>query len=206
MTKRNWPEEIDWIRKQDKMLYQLINILSVAAMLFLVCFVAHRAADAGTESVMAAGTSSFLADAGLPEIIRLTVSDHQMAVADGSAQDTQQASVELSPAFVAADLYTSGQDEQQTQEQENDYAVLSTAQINHDVNVSLVWYQDGAAEGNGCGSRTEAQIDFRWKQEDAAQGALLKAECQNVRGQPAAASQRSGCQGIRGQTPPVCQV
>lgn len=205
MTKRNWPEEIDWIRKQDKMLYQLINILSVAAMLFLVCFVAHRAADAGTESVMAAGTSSFLADAGLTEVIRLTVSDHQMAVADGSAQDTQLASVEPSWAVLTADLDTAGQDGQLMQEQENDYAVLPTAQINRDVNVSLVWYQDGAAEGNGCG-RAEAQIDFRWKQEDAAQGALLKAECQNVRGQPAATSQRSGCQGIRGQTPPVCQV
>ncbi len=82
MKKRDWPEEIDWIRKQDHMLYKLINILSVAAMLILVCVVAYSASATGSEAAMAAGSGAVSED-GVPlEVIRLTISGNQMTEAD----------------------------------------------------------------------------------------------------------------------------
>lgn len=111
-------------------MYKLINILSVAAVLALVCFVAYRASDAGSESAMAAGTSLVSEDAVPVEIIRLTISDNQMAETIASAQDAlQQAALEPDTAVMKA----SEQDEQIGEESE--YANLAIAQVSNYVNV-----------------------------------------------------------------------
>lgn len=188
MKKRNWPEEIDWIRNQDQKMYHLINILSVAAVLFLVCVISYRAASFGTESVMAAGTEAFLADAGQTEMIRLTVSDHQMTAAVEPVQDAQQASLEPCMAV----LNTSGQDECQAVEQESEYADLSIVQLSNYVNIREESNQErGILSGSGdiCnGNAAELQNAVGAVRDDAAHYALVKADCQNVRGQPGTAS------------------
>lgn len=187
MKKRNWPEEIDWIRNQDHKMYQLINILSVAAVLFLVCVISYRAASFGTESVMAAGTAEYLADAVQTEMIRLTVSDHQMTAAVEPTQDAQQVSLELCMTV----LNTSGQDERQVEE-ENEYADLLIAQISNYVNSREKSYQErevlSESFDNCNGIAAVLQDAVGVLREDAAHYALVKADCQNVRGQPGTAS------------------
>lgn len=111
MEKRNWPEEMVWIRKQDQMMYRLINILSVAAMLLLVGVVAHRATVSGAESAVPVGMSWISEDTVPMAMIRLTVSDVQIAEAITPVQDAlQQTSLEQGEAVLEA----FGQNEQQT--------------------------------------------------------------------------------------------
>lgn len=132
MKKRDWPEEIEWIRKQDQIMYRLINILSVAAMMLLVCTVAHRASAFEAESAMAAGMVFVSEDAAPIEVIRLTFSDHQMAGAIVSVQDALlQASLEPDTAV----LKLSGQEEQHAGMEYADgseYADLVSVQIGND--------------------------------------------------------------------------
>lgn len=111
MEKRNWPEEMVWIRKQDQMMYRLINILSVAAMLLLVGVVAHRATVSAAESSVPVGMSWISEDTVPMAMIRLTVSDVQMADAVTPVEDVlQQTSLEQGEAVLEA----SGRNEQQT--------------------------------------------------------------------------------------------
>ncbi len=131
MKKRDWPEEIDWIRKQDHMMYKLINILSVAAMLILVCVVAYSASATGSEAAMAAGPGAVSEDGAPLEVIRLTISDNQMTEAAEAAQDMLQ-QVLADPD--AAVLNASEQEAQQDVE-ESEYANLAIAQVSNYVNV-----------------------------------------------------------------------
>ena len=134
MEKRNWPEEMVWIRKQDQIMYILINILSVAAMLLLVGVVAHRATVSGAESALPMGMAWISEDTVPMAMIRLTVSDVQMAEAVTPVQDAlQQTSLEQGEAVLEAEAF--GQNEQQTGQpeqmdmEESKYADPVIAQI-----------------------------------------------------------------------------
>lgn len=96
MKRRSWPEEIDWIREQDQKMYRLINILSVAATLFLVCFISHRAAAFSAESAMAE-RAALLADASVSEeTLRFMafVSEESMRVEDAMSEEYDMADSE----------------------------------------------------------------------------------------------------------------
>lgn len=130
MKKRDWPEEIDWIRKQDHMLYKLINILSVAAMLLLVCVVAYSATAAGSGAAMAAGSGAVSED-GVPlEVIRLTTSGNQITEADEAAQDMLQQALADSDEAMRNAL-----EQEEQEEEESEYANLAIAQVSNYVNV-----------------------------------------------------------------------
>lgn len=111
MEKRNWPEEMVWIRKQDQMMYRLISILSVAAMLLLVGVVAHWATVSGAASAVPVGMSWISEDTAPMAMIRLTVSDVQMAEAVTPVQDALHQRL-LEQGEVVLEAF--GQDEQQT--------------------------------------------------------------------------------------------
>ncbi len=212
MGKRDWPEEKDWIRQQDQIMYKLINILSVAAILFLVCFVAYRAADAGSESVMAAGTSLVSEDAAPVEIIRLTVSDYQMTEAIASVQDTlQQAALE--PDTVV--MKVSEQDEQI--EEESEYANPAIVQVSKaennvsinpeacaadgtDIDISVFCEISPRHENNYVNARGEPNTEYFIygdktavaEADHASHYAAVKADRLNVRGQPDLSAERIG--------------
>lgn len=147
MKRRSWPEEIEWIRQQDQRLYRLINILSVVAMLFLVCTVAQKAAVFQEKSAGTAGMEAFSA-----EIIRLTVSDHQMAASDASAQDMSQQAILEADAIV---LNAFVQDEQQADE----YIDLPVAQISNDLDISEEIDTEGSMVGGSCSAAVIAAQD-----------------------------------------------
>lgn len=182
MKKRDWPEEMDWIRKQDQKMYQLINILSVVAMLLLVCVVAHRATASGAESAMSAGMAWVSEDAVPVEMIRLAVSDHQMAGAIVSVQDALlQASLESD----AAVLELSVQNEQQIEMEESAYADLVIAQIGNDEYINEEANRENGIVGEIYDGTAAETGDVVGTAEDSvAQYAVLKDDGQNVRGQP----------------------
>lgn len=181
MKKRDWPEEMDWIRKQDQMLYKLINILSVAAMLLLVCVVAHRATVYEVESAMAAEMAQMSEDFPM-ELIRLTVFDDQMAEAVASAQDALlQASLE--PGVAVLDVF--GQNEQQSEMEENECDDSVIVQTDYDQYVN----EDGNMENGIVGRIYDGTPVEIW---DAVEVAVectayydvAKDDRQNERGQP----------------------
>ncbi|MDE6743684.1 MAG: hypothetical protein K2J95_07415 [Lachnospiraceae bacterium] len=188
MKKRDWPEEMDWIRKQDQMLYKLINILSVAAMLLLVCVVVHRATVYGAESAMAAGMAQMSEDFPM-EVIRLTVFDDQMAEAVASAQDALlQASLE--PGVAVLDVF--GQNEQQSEMEENECDDSVIAQTDYDQYVNEdgnMENEDGNMENGIVGRIYDGTPVEIW---DAVEVAVectayydvAKDDRQNERGQP----------------------
>ena len=194
MMKKRWPEEIDWIRQQDQKMYRLINILSVAAMLFLVCVITYRAASFGVESVP---------EEDFAEVIRLTASEYQMCMADVPVQDEQQASAEsgmtvqnaslqdeqqVSDESCMAVLNVSAQDEQQMEERESEYADLSYARVNNSVDDRRALNKENDVldmSFDGCRDVVaETQKTVGGVRDDPARYAALRADCRNVRGQP----------------------
>lgn len=182
MKKRDWPEEMDWIRKQDQMMYRLINILSVVAVLLLVCVVAHRAAVSGVESSTTAGMVQISEDAVPVEMIRLTVSDHQMAEAIVSVQDALlQASLESDITV----LELSGQNEQQIEMVESEYVNLMIAQIGNDEYINEEANMESGVVGEIYDETVAETWDVVGTAEDCvAHYAVVKDDGQNVRGQP----------------------
>lgn len=161
MEKRNWPEEMVWIRKQDQMMYRLINILSVAAMLLLVGVVAHRATVSGAESVVPVGMSWISEDTVPMAMIRLTVSEVQMAEAVTPVQNMlQQTLLEQGEAVLEA----SGQNDQQIEQMDMDkgeYADSVIARMGND-------------DWDVVGSAVDVAVYYD----------VVKDDSHNVRGQP----------------------
>lgn len=141
MKRRSWPEEIDWIREQDQKMYRLINILSVAATLFLVCFISHRAAAFSAESAMAE-RAALLADASVSaETLRFMafVSEESMRAEDVMSEEYDMAdpdsgiavSEEYDIAASGSDiavLAVSEEEELRSKETDDAYFILSDAQ------------------------------------------------------------------------------
>lgn len=189
MKKRNWPEEIDWIRQQDQMMYRLINILSAAAMLFLVCVITYRAVSFGAESVRENSPA---------EMIRLTASEHQMNMAEAPVQDEQLASAEsemmvqdallqdIQQASAEADMAV--QNVSLYNVEQSEYADLSYERVNNGTDDRRIWNKENAVldmSFDGCsGVAAETQKAIGRVRDDPAHYATVRADCQNVRGQP----------------------